>query len=48
MGITSVYPVGAKITASMREEKLLSKTESERLLSFTNNSGPSLLSAPLP
>jgi len=40
MGITSGYPVGAKITASMREEKLLSKTESERLLSFTNNSGP--------
>lgn len=40
MGITSGYPVGAKITASMREEKLLTKTESERLLSFTNNSGP--------
>lgn len=40
MGITSGYPVGAKITASMRDEKLLSKIESERLLSFTNNSGP--------
>ncbi|MFZ5988894.1 MAG: sporulation integral membrane protein YlbJ [Bacillota bacterium] len=40
MGITSGYPVGAKLTASMREEKLLSKVESERLLSFTNNSGP--------
>lgn len=32
--------MGAKLTASMREEKLLTKTESERLLSFTNNSGP--------
>ncbi|HPC99935.1 MAG TPA: sporulation integral membrane protein YlbJ, partial [Acetivibrio sp.] len=40
MGITSGYPVGAKITAGMREENLLTKTESERLLSFTNNSGP--------
>jgi sporulation integral membrane protein YlbJ len=40
MGITSGYPVGAKLTASMRKEKLLSKTEAERLLSFTNNSGP--------
>ena len=40
MGITSGYPVGAKLTANMRQERLLTKTESERLLSFTNNSGP--------
>jgi len=40
MGVTSGYPVGAKLTANMRQEKLLTKTESERLLSFTNNSGP--------
>jgi len=40
MGITSGYPVGAKITASMRQEKLLSKSEAGRLLAFTNNSGP--------
>lgn len=40
MGVTSGYPVGAKLTASMREEKLLTKTEAERLLAFTNNSGP--------
>lgn len=40
MGVTSGYPVGAKLTASMREEKLLTKIEAERLLSFTNNSGP--------
>ncbi|MCX7710674.1 MAG: sporulation integral membrane protein YlbJ [Clostridia bacterium] len=40
MGITSGYPVGAKITSSMREEKLVTKAEAERLLAFTNNSGP--------
>lgn len=40
MGVTSGYPVGAKITSGMLEEKLLTKTESERLLAFTNNSGP--------
>ncbi|MCX7747109.1 MAG: sporulation integral membrane protein YlbJ [Clostridia bacterium] len=40
MGITSGYPIGAKITSSMREEGLLTKKEAERLLSFTNNSGP--------
>jgi len=40
MGFTSGYPVGAKITAEMRKEKLLTKAEAERLLTFTNNSGP--------
>ena len=40
MGITSGYPVGAKITSSLMEEKLVNKTEAERLLAFTNNSGP--------
>lgn len=40
MGITSGYPVGAKITSEMRKDKLLTKTEAERLLAFTNNSGP--------
>lgn len=40
MGITSGYPVGARITAGMRNEKMLTKTEAERLLAFTNNSGP--------
>lgn len=40
MGITSGYPVGAKITAGMRKEKLLTKSEAERLLAFSNNSGP--------
>ncbi|MDP4094584.1 MAG: sporulation integral membrane protein YlbJ, partial [Bacillota bacterium] len=40
MGLTSGYPVGAKITASMREKEMLSKTEAERLIAFSNNSGP--------
>ncbi|MCR4434234.1 MAG: sporulation integral membrane protein YlbJ [Clostridiales bacterium] len=40
MGITSGYPVGAKITADLREENLLKKEEAERLLAFSNNSGP--------
>lgn len=40
MGITSGYPIGAKLTTSMREERLLTKVEAERLLAFSNNSGP--------
>lgn len=40
VGLTSGTPVAAKVTANMREEKLLTKVESERLLAFTNNSGP--------
>lgn len=40
MGVTSGYPVGAKITCDMRNNGTLTKTEAERLLTFTNNSGP--------
>ena len=40
MGIISGYPVGAKIASSFRENNVCSKEECERLLSFTNNSGP--------
>lgn len=40
MGLTSGYPVGASITSSLRNEELLTKVEAERLLTFTNNSGP--------
>ncbi len=40
MGIASGYPMGAKITSSLREQKLLTKNEAERLLAFSNNSGP--------
>ena len=40
MGIISGYPVGAKIATSFREKNICTKEECERLLSFTNNSGP--------
>lgn len=40
MGITSGYPVGAKITVDLRNSGQISKYEGERLLAFTNNSGP--------
>ncbi len=40
MGIISGYPVGAKIAVNFRQNNVLSKPECERLLSFTNNSGP--------
>ena len=40
MGITSGYPVGAKITVDLRNSGQISKQEGERLLAFTNNSGP--------
>ena len=40
MGIISGYPMGAKIACDFRKKNVLSKEECERLLSFTNNSGP--------
>lgn len=40
MGIISGYPVGAKIVTNFRENGICTKEEGERLLSFTNNSGP--------
>ncbi len=40
LGVTSGYPVGAKITADLRKNGSLTKLEAERLLAFTNNSGP--------
>ena len=40
MGISSGYPTGAKIVSNLRKEKLCSKVEGERLLAFTNTSGP--------
>ncbi len=40
LGVTSGYPVGAKITSDLRKSGALTKTEAERLLAFTNNSGP--------
>lgn len=34
------YPIGAKIACDFRKNNICSKEECERLLSFTNNSGP--------
>lgn len=39
-GIISGYPVGAKIVTKFREDGICTKAEAERLLAFTNNSGP--------
>ena len=40
MGIISGYPIGAKIVTDLRNKNLCTKEEGERLLTFTNNSGP--------
>lgn len=40
MGIISGYPTGAKIICKFRKENICTLEECERLLSFTNNSGP--------
>lgn len=40
MGIISGYPVGAKIVTDFRNNNLCTKKEGERLITFTNNSGP--------
>lgn len=40
MGMASGFPVGAKITARLRQEGQISKIEAERLVSFTNCSNP--------
>lgn len=40
MGIISGYPVGAKIVANLKENRICSDIEAERLIAFTNNSGP--------
>lgn len=40
MGIISGYPTGAKIVCNLNENNICTKEESERLLAFTNNSGP--------
>lgn len=40
MGIISGYPVGAKIINKFVEDGTCTKQEAERLLAFTNNSGP--------
>ena len=40
MGMISGYPVGAKIVCNLESSGKISKAEAERLLAFSNNSGP--------
>lgn len=40
MGLISGYPVGAKIVSNFMEQEICTKEEAERMLAFTNNSGP--------
>lgn len=40
MGIISGYPIGAKIVSDFKSQNICSEIECERLLAFTNNSGP--------
>lgn len=40
MGLISGYPVGAKIVSNFMEQGIVSREEAERMLAFTNNSGP--------
>lgn len=40
MGLISGYPIGAKITSDLRCKGKITQIEAQRLISFTNNSGP--------
>lgn len=40
MSVTSGYPMGAKLTSRLRQDKVITKIQGERLLSFCNTSGP--------
>lgn len=40
IGLLSGYPLGAKISNDLYEKKAISKSTAEKLLAFTNNSGP--------
>ena len=40
MGIISGYPTGAKIVSNLKEKIICNTEECERLIAFTNNSGP--------
>ncbi|TCZ75875.1 sporulation integral membrane protein YlbJ [Paenibacillus albiflavus] len=43
MGFASGYPIGAKLTASLWEQKLVNREEGERLVAFTTSSDPIFL-----
>ncbi len=40
LGTISGYPVGARVVCNLKEQKIISKIEAERLIAYTNNSGP--------
>lgn len=40
LGTISGYPIGAKVVCNLKEQKIISKIEAERLIAYTNNSGP--------
>lgn len=40
MGLISGYPTGGKIVANLCEQGICTKDEGDRMLAFTNNSGP--------
>ncbi len=40
MGLASGFPLGAVLTSKLRQNKMCSKTEGERLLSFVNTADP--------
>ena len=43
MGFAAGYPVGAKLTAQLWEQKLVNREEGERLVAFTTSSDPIFL-----
>ena len=43
LGLVGGYPIGAKTAADLYRNGLVSRTEAERLLAFTNNSNPVFL-----
>ena len=45
LGMTGGYPVGAKVTADLRNKNLISYSDAKHLIAFTNNAGPLFLSA---
>lgn len=40
MGSISGYPIGAKTVSNLKSQGIINSIESERLIAFTNNSGP--------
>ncbi len=45
ISLISGYPIGAKLACSLREKKILSRIEGNRLIGFTSTSGPSFMLA---